>query len=167
MSSVSVGKPAIRSAPIVASGRAALIRSTIRTASARLWRRFMRLRIRSSPACSDRWKCGISRGSPAISSSKASSISMLSSDDRRRRLRPRLGGEQPLAQEPKPAFVTGDVDAGEHDLLRAFGKFRRDRVRIASNGSERLGPRACQMVQKVQRWSQPVWMATKLRTRDR
>ena len=30
---------------------------------------------------------------------------------------------------------------------------------------ERLGPRACQMVQKVQRWSQPVCTATKLRTR--
>ena len=65
--------------------RAALMRSTVRTASARLWRRFIRLRIMSSPACSDRWKCGISRGSPAISSNSASSISMLSSDDRRRR----------------------------------------------------------------------------------
>ncbi len=50
ISSVSVGNPAIRSAPMVASGRAALIRSTVRTASARLWRRFMRLRIMSSPA---------------------------------------------------------------------------------------------------------------------
>ena len=36
--------------------------------------------------------------------------------------------------------------------------------RIASNGSERLGPRACQIEQKVQRWSQPVWIATKLFT---
>jgi hypothetical protein len=36
--------------------------------------------------------------------------------------------------------------------------------RINSNGSEPLGPRACQMEQKVQRWSQPVCTATKLRT---
>ena len=36
--------------------------------------------------------------------------------------------------------------------------------RIASNGSERLGPRACQIEQKVHRWSQPVWTATKLLT---
>ena len=34
-------------------------------ACARLWRRFIRFRIRSSPACSDRWRCGISRGSSA------------------------------------------------------------------------------------------------------
>ena len=49
-SSVSVGNPAMRSAPTVASARAALIRSTVRTASARLCRRFIRFRIKSSPA---------------------------------------------------------------------------------------------------------------------
>jgi hypothetical protein len=32
---------------------------------------------------------------------------------------------------------------------------------MALNGSERLGPRACQIEQKVQRWSHPVWIATK------
>ena len=73
----------------------------------------------SSPACSDRWKCGISRGSPAISSNRASSISMLSSEDRRRRFEPRLGGEQALAQCAEAAVVIGDVDAGQDDLLRA------------------------------------------------
>ena len=34
-----------------------------RCASARRWRRFMRFRIMSSPACSERCRCGISRGS--------------------------------------------------------------------------------------------------------
>ena len=37
------------------------------SASARGWRRFMRFRIRSSPAWSERCRCGISRGSSAIS----------------------------------------------------------------------------------------------------
>jgi hypothetical protein len=32
-------------------------------ASSRRWRRFMRFRIMSSPACSERCRCGISRGS--------------------------------------------------------------------------------------------------------
>ena len=32
------------------------------------WRRFMRLRIMSSPACSDRCRCGIRRGSSAMAS---------------------------------------------------------------------------------------------------
>jgi hypothetical protein len=45
ISSVSVGNPAIRSAPIVASGRTALIRATVRIASAGLWRRLMRFKI--------------------------------------------------------------------------------------------------------------------------
>ena len=36
--------------------------------------------------------------------------------------------------------------------------------RTASNGRVRLAPRACQIEQKVQRWSHPVWIATKLRT---
>ena len=36
--------------------------------------------------------------------------------------------------------------------------------RMASKGSETLAPRACQIEQKVQRWSQPVWTATKLFT---
>ena len=88
----------------------------------------MRLRIMSSPACSDRWKCGISRGSPAISSNSASSISMLSSEDRRSRVEARLGGEQALAQRAEAAVVIGDVDAGQHDLLRAAVDLARDRV---------------------------------------
>ena len=39
--------------------------------------------------------------------------------------------------------------------------------RTASNGSVWLAPRAFQMVQKVQRWSQPLWTAMKLFTRWR
>ena len=81
--SLSVGNPA-RGAPIVASGRAFLIAATklpLRPAMPALHP----LRIKSSPACSDKWKWGISRGSPAISSIKAPSISILSRLDRRSR----------------------------------------------------------------------------------
>ena len=86
---------------MVASARAVLIRSTVRTAFARLWRRFMRFRIISSPACSDRWKCGISRGSPAISSNKR--IVDLDAVERgqAQALKPRLGGKQALAQNTR------------------------------------------------------------------
>ena len=102
-SSVSVGKPAIRSAPIVASGRAALSRSTVATASARLWRRFIRLRIMSSPACSDRWRCGISRGSPAISSNSARRSRCCRARTGAAAAGRGIGGEQPLAQSaPSP-----------------------------------------------------------------
>ena len=46
-----------------------IMRSTsIAAASARRCRRFMRLRMRSSPACSDKCRCGISRGSFASAS---------------------------------------------------------------------------------------------------
>ncbi len=100
----------------------------------------------SSPDCSDRWKCGISRGSPAISSNKASSISMLSSEDRRRRFEARHGGEQALAKLPEPAFVAGDVDAGEDDFLRALVELRarprRGSPRTASTGSARAPARS-------------------------
>ena len=126
----------------------ALMRSTVRTASARLWRRFIRFRIMSSPACSERWKCGISRGSPAISSNKASSISMLSSEERRRRVEARIGGEQPLAQlaEASRRDRSRDVDAGEDDLLRARDRVRarppRGWPRTAATGSARAPARS-------------------------
>ena len=61
------GKPAIRSAPKTTSGRAARARATTAIASARLCRRFIRFRIRSSIACRLRCRCGISRGSPPSS----------------------------------------------------------------------------------------------------
>lgn len=54
MTSVSVGKPAIISAPNVKSGRADFRRWHKSTASARLWRRFIRFKIISSPACKER-----------------------------------------------------------------------------------------------------------------
>ncbi len=40
------------------------------TASVRLWRRFIRFRIMSLPACRERCRCGINRGSLAIASEK-------------------------------------------------------------------------------------------------
>ncbi len=64
----------------------------------RAWRRFMRFRIMLSPDCTERWKCGISRSSSAIARSNASSTSMESMDDRRRRWQFRhqlAGGARP------------------------------------------------------------------------
>ncbi len=52
--SVSVGKPAMRSAPSAISGRACFTRWQSSIASAREWRRFMRFRIMSSPCCRER-----------------------------------------------------------------------------------------------------------------
>ena len=54
-------------------------------ASARECRRFMRLRMRSSPDCSDRCRCGISRASLANASSRSRSASTESIDDSRSR----------------------------------------------------------------------------------
>ena len=48
-------------------------------------RRFIRFRIRSLPACSDRCRCGISRGSSAISRHRSSSIAAGSIEDSRSR----------------------------------------------------------------------------------
>ena len=86
------------------------------------WRRFMRFRIMSSPAWRLRWRCGISRGSSAISRHRSSSISTGSSDERRRRSSSGHGGQQPpdhLAQG-RPARQIGaigrQIDAGHHDL---------------------------------------------------
>jgi hypothetical protein len=50
IASVSVGKPAMRSAPIAISGRLAFRRATVAIASARRWRRFIRFSTISSPA---------------------------------------------------------------------------------------------------------------------
>ncbi len=85
IASSSVGKPAMRSAPNTTSGRSARTSAANFTASARRWRRFIRFRIMSSPACSERWRCGISRGSSAIRRSSSSSTSITSSEERRRR----------------------------------------------------------------------------------
>ena len=79
-------------------------------------------------------------------------------------LQPRLGGEQPLAEIAEPALVIGDVDAGEDDLLGAAVDLARDGVADRFERQRHAGPRACQIEQKVQRWSQPVCTATKLLT---
>ena len=84
-SSVSVGKPAIRSAPNTMSGRSRRTSSQNATASARQWRRFMRFRVMSSPACSERCRCGISRSSSAIARIRSASASTESIEESRSR----------------------------------------------------------------------------------
>ena len=83
--SVSVGKPAIKSAPKVMSGRPVFKLSHRAIASSRLWRRFIRFKIILSPACSDRCKYGVILGSVVKASNKAGSISAGSMEDRRKR----------------------------------------------------------------------------------
>ncbi|MCY1381811.1 hypothetical protein D9M69_697660 [compost metagenome] len=68
IASSSVGKPAMISAPNTMSGRRLRNRATIASTSSRLWRRFMRFKIMSSPDCRLRCRCGISRRSPAMAS---------------------------------------------------------------------------------------------------
>ena len=143
MSSVSVGKPAMKSAPNTASGRAWRIASHRATASRRVCRRFMRLRIVSSPAWRLRWKCGISRGSSAIRPSRSSSTSTGSSEDRRSlgrsgtrssrppgRLTQGRGAGQVLA-------VVGDIDPGQHDFAESLGD---QRPRLIRDRPQRYRP---------------------------
>ena len=122
IASVSVGKPAIRSAPIAMSGRRRARRRRRRaTASARLWRRFMRLRIRSSPACRLRCRCGISRGSSAISRTgrrrsrrgRARTGAGAAGRAQRQQARDQLAERRAARQV---GAVGGEVDAGQHDL---------------------------------------------------
>ena len=125
IASVSVGKPAMMSAPNTTSGRSRRTCSQNAMASARRCRRFMRLRIRSSPACSDRCRCGISRGSLA---KRVEQVAVgLDRIDRRqpqpRELRHVLQDLLHQRAEPRRArqvrAVAGEVDAGEHDLAIA------------------------------------------------
>ena len=170
--SVSVGKPAIRSAPMAMPGRRARARSTTAMASARRCRRRMRFRIRSLPACSDRCRCGISRGSSAISRHRSSSIA---AGIDRRQPQPRQFRAPPAAGAGSSGRATG----------RRAGRDRRRRCRRRSArspgsrrrpgcapgrrstpiGTERLGPRPNGMMQNVQRWSQPCCTCTKARAR--
>ena len=142
--SSSVGNPAIRSAPMAMSGRRRAQALGKASASRRKWRRFIRLRIRSSPCWSERWTCGITRGSPAISSNSKGSISIPSSEDSRSRSKARerledrrdqLAQRRGIGQIMPPA---GQIDPGQHHFARAgiempldFAQHRRDRQRPA------------------------------------
>ncbi len=125
MASVSVGKPAIRSAPNTTSGRSRRASAQKAMASARRCRRFMRLRMRSSPDCSDRCRCGISRGSLASASSRSRSASTESIDDSRSRFELRhvledlLDQRAELRRARQVGAIARDVDAGQHDLAIA------------------------------------------------
>ena len=101
--SVSVGKPAIRSAPIATSGRSRRARAITSSASAGPWRRRMRLSTRPDPDCSERCRCGISRGSPARSSHNGASRAAGSTEDRRSRLRPGTPRSTDAATAPIPS----------------------------------------------------------------
>ena len=124
IASVSVGKPAMMSAPNTTSGRSRRTCSQNAIASARECRRFMRLRIMSSPACSDRCRCGISRGSSASASSRSASASTESIEDSRsrcelRHVACRICFTSAPSRRAGSRAIARDVDAGQHDLAIA------------------------------------------------
>ena len=88
----------------------------------------MRFRIMSSPACSDRCRWGISRGSSARQRSRSGSISAASMDDRRRRgssgtsFRMRATSWPRRRLRPAGRRPSGDVDAGQHHLGDSPGR---------------------------------------------
>ncbi len=106
----------------------------------------MRLRMRSSPACNDRCRCGISRASLASASSRSASASTESIDDSRSRAssgtsRRICFTSVPSRGAPAGRAIAGDVDAGQHDLaIAALGEpahlrhhlVHRHRARIAA-----------------------------------
>ncbi len=122
IASVSVGKPAIRSAPIAISGRTARARRAAAIAWARLCRRFIRFKIRSSPACSEKCRCGMRRGSSPRSAHKGSSISPGSSEESRSRGSAGTAASScrdHLAEARRARQIDaigGQVDPGQHDL---------------------------------------------------
>ena len=153
------------------SGRRARSRSTSATASAREWRRFIRLRIRSWPCCSERWRCGMTRCSPA-SSSNSCGVDLdpvergqaqaaqrgEGVEDRRapaRRARACRAGRGPSwSRRPRSAPLRrAPCVEMALDLAQHFGD-------AAASGS---APRPCGITQKVQAWSQPFCTATNAR----
>ncbi len=117
------------SAPKTMSGRSRRASAQNATAWARECRRFIRFRIMSSPAWSDRCRCGISRSSSASARISGSSASIVSMEDSRSRgssgtslriLRVSRA-ERHLAGQVRA--IGGDVDAGQHDLaIAALGE---------------------------------------------
>ena len=116
-------------------------------ASSRECRRFIRFRMRLSPDCSERCRCGISRSSSANAAISAGSASIVSMEESRRR---GSSGDQPQdgAREAerhaagKMGAVGGEVDAGQHHLAVAFvGQACAPRRPRRPRGTERDGPR--------------------------
>ena len=146
--------------------------ATTARASARRWRRRMRFRIRSLPACSDRCRCGISRGSSAISRHRSSSIAAGSIEDSRRRGSSGTASQHPadhLAERRRRRADRGRRRRCRRRSARLPGSRPATSVRTCSAmapiGTERLGPRPNGMMQKVQRWSQPCCTCTNARAR--
>ena len=148
MASVSVGKPAMRSAPKTMSGRAARSSAQKRTASARLWRRFIRFRIMSSPGLQREMQM---RHQPRLAGDGIEEFGIGLDAIDRGEPQPRKAGRR--AQEwPSPAWprlgasgeipaIGGEIDAGQHDLAEAFGEAAPDGFENCGIGMEREAPR--------------------------
>ena len=112
------------------SGRSRRRRAATSTTSARRCRRFMRLSTRSSPACTERCRCGIRRGSSATSRRRSASIAAGSSEDSRSRRSSGNSARRPRSMAPRRRLarqvraVGGEIDAGDHDLGIAAGEQR-------------------------------------------
>ncbi len=113
------------SAPKVMSGRRRSASSAKRIASSRRCRRFIRFRIRSSPCCKDRCRCGIRRGSVAMACIRF--VVHLDGIDRTDP-QARQIGHQPQDTHDQIAQLgggrqigapAGQVDTGQHHLVIA------------------------------------------------
>ncbi len=105
----------------------------------------MRFRMRSSPDCTERWRCGISRSSSAISRISASSASIESMEESRSRFSSGTclricAASVPSVGLPRQIRAIGrQIHAGQHDFLEA--RFHQ----AARFGDDRAGADAARM----------------------
>ena len=157
-------------------GRSRRARSITPAASSARWRRFIRFRIRSEPACSERCRCGINRGSLSIRRQRSSSMQAGSSDESRNRSSSGTSASSRRASWPRAGlpgrswpYEVMSTPVSTTSRKPDWPEAGRTRARTCSTtapiGTERLGPRPNGMMQKVQRWSQPCCTWTKARAR--
>ena len=157
IASVSVGKPAIRSAPIAISGRFAFSRSTIATACGAAVAALHPLEDHVVARLQREVEVRHHARLPVTSANSRSSISTESSDDRRSR---GSAGHVPQDALDQPAearragqigAVAGQIDAGQHDLAMAGVDQRGDAIDHRAGGHRAAVAAAEGITQKVQR----------------
>jgi hypothetical protein len=170
IASVSVGKPAMMSAPKTMSGRTARMSAQKDRIGAQ-WRRFMRLRIMSSPAAAtDADAASAALGGDRLDQirSSASTESMEDSRSRGRsgtKLQDRRTSLPSFGAARQVGAIAGHVDAGQHHLAVAVADEPPGPGDDGAHRHRARGPRPNGMMQKVQRWSQPFCTCTKARAR--
>jgi hypothetical protein len=121
-------------------GRILRMSAQKRIESSRLWRRFMRLRIMSSPCCSERCRCGISRVSAPIASSSSGSASIESMEDSRSRAR--SGTCLRIVATSRPSAGCRAGRRHSSSCRRRSAPLRHSRCRPAASPARRRRPSA-------------------------